>query len=92
MSKSTPSQTLSVSKKGAFRRNGLRSVLLGAVAIAMCELPILLAAIGLGGPGAGFASLGLGQYLEIGGAIIVMFGMSMIVIAWAANRRRERGA
>lgn len=71
------------------RRVGSRGIVIGAVAVVACELPTILAAIGLGGLSAGAAWLQPPPVVEIIALALAAFGAIILAIGIAKRILRK---
>ena len=73
-------------RRSTLRRTGLAGIALGGLALIACEVPLILALVGLGGLGSG-TELAPSPYLEIVGAVLVVTGGGLLI---AFRLRRAR--
>jgi len=72
------------------RRTSITGIALGLAALIACELPILLALIGLGSLGAAASILQPPFWIEVASAIVILLGI--LVLVGLAIRHRRFGA
>ena len=67
------------------RRTGLAGIALGTLALFACEVPIILAFVGLGGLGAGTAAFAPSSLFETGGIVLAILGGTLLMVLKTQN-------
>ncbi len=86
---STPPERTSDKK---LKRRGVTGIAIGILAIVACELPIILAVIGLGGLSAGAMALRPPAFVELIAGVLFVIGASMLLYLLAKRLLRRRKA
>lgn len=68
------------------RRTGVLGIALGALALIACELPVILAVVGLGGLSAGAMAMRPSAAVEVAGIVLATIGVALLIVR--ALRRR----
>jgi hypothetical protein len=76
-------------KARVLKRTGLVGIALGALALIACEVPLVLAVVGLGGLGAGSTAFAPETLLEFGGIALAISG-GVILVALRVRRVRAK--
>lgn len=71
------------------KRTGVAGIVLGVMALFACEVPIILAFVGIGGLGAGTAAFAPTSLLEIGGMVLAVLGGTLLMV-FKLRRMRSR--
>lgn len=71
------------------RHAGVTGIATGAACLLVCELPVLLAMIGLGGLGAWFAYLQPSPIIEAGASVLIFAG-AILYLVWRRRASRTR--
>lgn len=77
------------------KRGGLAGMAVGVLTLIACELPIVLAIIGIGGFGASLAAFRPPLYIEVIGVISFVAGVGVLVYVYRKRhieRRKARSA
>lgn len=84
-----------VPKDAKLKRTGLAGIAIGAIALLACEVPIILAVLGLGGLSASAAFFRPPAMVELGAIVIAVVGTFLLMIVFArrlfGRRRRSSG-
>lgn len=72
------------------RRTGIASVAAGVLALLACEIPIILAVLGLGGLSAGAAALRPPPMVELAAIVVMVAGTLLLAVVLARRLRRRR--
>lgn len=71
------------------KRSGIAGIALGALALIACEVPLVLAFVGIGGLGAGSA-FGPSGMLEMGGLALAAMGAGLLIMLKIRRVRAKR--
>ena len=74
------------------KRGGVAGIAIGILALLACELPIILAFVGLGGLSAGVMAFRPPEIVEIAAMVIFVIGASLLVYVFAKRLKRHRKA
>ncbi len=74
------------------RRGGVAGIGIGILALLACELPIILAFVGLGGLSAGAMAFRPPEIVEIIAVMIFVIGVGLLIYGFAKRLKRNRKA
>lgn len=75
--------------KTRLKRTGLASLALGALALLACELPLVLAVVGLGSLSAAAKTLEPTQSIELMALVLVCFGSILLLLHLVRTRKSQ---
>lgn len=86
----SPKDQHAVASDRTLKRTGLTGIGLGALALIACELPLILAVVGLGSLGASAATFRPSQAVEIAAIGISILGGVTMILVYVRRIMRKR--
>ena len=72
------------------KRTGMAGIAAGVLALLACEIPIILAVLGLGSLSVGAAALHPPPMVELAAIVVIVVGTLLLAVALARRIRRRR--